>query len=586
MSNACQPDYPDELKPGVWEKDKKSGFDAKSDVADKLKALQKKHDGVAWKLFDDGWTKSAKTAEELEKEGEKRDKVYGGEVMALKKDALAIAKLAQAEEKKVPKDNKALTTTLKAIGEAAGDYAQAIDKGKDALVDVYDKAQDELPEEDDEDSTPAALVDPKLLGKQLNMCKKDPDLTMKFAFVDAKGNDQPAMMALNRRMSARGLFKKLQAAAGVKTGAYGSAWVDGTILMLQLDKPLSGLVKKVRQPVRASGFRISKAVLYNADGSEFESDDTPDEAIGNDPAAPGAEAGKSSAPPAPPKPSVTYEAKLATLKPRIHKAAAEGSPDVPKHDKLLEFATTKAKAEDFLGAVAALRQIEQLLDNPTPKTTAPGGVDPAAAFNARFAALLPKIKTAELEIKAIASEAGIIAKNQKDYDKAGKMLDEVEALLGQQDGSGQQPTPRQTASGRSESGFSKVAFESIHLDWESGKKATAARLKQLNQAIVDDGDGAEFVTAAAKLDKVLARLNKGLSKTLDAMRNSADGPQRVQLSRQARDIADRYLDYLATDELVVHVDDNPYEVKVDARGTLSSPLQRLRAQLDALDAQP
>jgi hypothetical protein len=89
---------------------------------------------------------------------------------------------------------------------------------------------------------------------------------MNFAYVDGK-DKQPAMLAMHPRMSARTLFVKLQAAAGVKAGAYGSAWVDGTSLMLQLDKPMSGLVKKVRAPVRACGFRIAKAVLWNADGT-------------------------------------------------------------------------------------------------------------------------------------------------------------------------------------------------------------------------------------------------------------------------------------------------------------------------------
>ena len=49
-------EYPDDLKASTWEKDRKSGFDAKSELAAKLKALQKKHDAVDWKLFADGWT--------------------------------------------------------------------------------------------------------------------------------------------------------------------------------------------------------------------------------------------------------------------------------------------------------------------------------------------------------------------------------------------------------------------------------------------------------------------------------------------------------------------------------------------------
>ncbi len=57
-------------------------------------------------------------------------------------------------------------------------------------------------EEEDEDSAASALVNPKLLLKQLTLCRKDPERSMKFAFVDAK-DKVPAMLALHPRMSAR-----------------------------------------------------------------------------------------------------------------------------------------------------------------------------------------------------------------------------------------------------------------------------------------------------------------------------------------------------------------------------------------------
>jgi hypothetical protein len=62
---------------------------------------------------------------------------------------------------------------------------------------------------------------------------------------------------MHPRTSAKKMFSTLQSATGIKTGAFGTAWVQvdgefrGTCLMLQLDKPLSGLVKKVKAPVKA-----------------------------------------------------------------------------------------------------------------------------------------------------------------------------------------------------------------------------------------------------------------------------------------------------------------------------------------------
>jgi hypothetical protein len=276
----AQLDYPNELKFSVWEKDKKAGFAAASDVADKLKALQKKHDAVDWKLFEPGWASKAKTAADLQEAFAVRDRLYRSSVFALKKDALGVASAAKAEEKKAAKP---WLDTLKTIGKSANSYADDVDKGVEALKAALDKASDALPDdEDDEESAPKALVDPKILAKQLKLCKNDPDRVMKFAFIDAKG-EQPAIFAMHPRTSAKKMFSTLQSATGVKTGAFGTAWVQvdgefrGTCLMLQLDKPLSGLVKKVKAPVKASGFKIAKAVLWNADGSVFEQEDETDD---------------------------------------------------------------------------------------------------------------------------------------------------------------------------------------------------------------------------------------------------------------------------------------------------------------------
>jgi len=207
--------------------------------------------------------------------------------------------------------------------------------------------------DEDEDSAPDALLNPKQLLRQLNMCRKDPERRMNFAFVDGKGNDQPPMLALHPRKGARALFAKLQDAAEVKTGAYGSAWVDGTSLMLQLDKPLSGLVKKVRHPVRACGFRITKAVLCGADGTVFEQDELLDDVEGQ--ARPPADAMSES--------EDEFEARYAGLLPTVtadvaalrKRDAAAAAPI----QKLIDSAAGHAGARDFQQAFAELDKAAQ-----------------------------------------------------------------------------------------------------------------------------------------------------------------------------------------------------------------------------------
>ena len=130
----------------------------------------------------------------------------------------------------------------------------------------------------------------------------------------------------------------------------------------------------------------------------------------------------------------------------------------------------------------------------------------------------------------------------------------------------------------------KVDFEKIHLDWDSRKSEVESRLKELNKAITDDWEDPTAMTAAANLSKVLARFNEGLGDTLDALRNAVDAEKRSQLATKATGIADRYLDYLATDALVAHVEDNPFEITVGARETLSTPLNELRDKLSKMTA--
>jgi hypothetical protein len=156
-------------------------------------------------------------------------------------------------------------------------------------------------------------------------------------------------------MSARSLFAKMQDAAGVKTGAYGSAWVDGMCLMLQLDKPLSGLVKKVRLPVKACGFRITKAVLCGADGTVFEQDELPDDAEG--------QAGQPAD--ATPESADEFEARYADLLPTVttdvaalRKRDAAASASI---QKLVDSAAGHAGRRDFRQAFADLDKASQAI---------------------------------------------------------------------------------------------------------------------------------------------------------------------------------------------------------------------------------
>jgi hypothetical protein len=279
--------------------------------------------------------------------------------------------------REIPKQVTALAKLKKQLGDKpfglVKDELYAVLEEVESQQKKLQAALDAESEDDDEDSKPNALLNPKLLLKQLNLCRKDPERTMKFAFVDAK-DKQPAVMALHPRMGARALFTRLQTAAGVKTGAYGSAWVDGMSLMLQLDKPLSGLVKKVRAPVKACGFRITKAVLWNEDGTVFEQDDEPEDVTAET-----SESLSSKPPPttAPPKSEgpppldagLAFKARLSALLPRLKQAQTDGHHSAPEARLKASEAGVLAGKGNFTQAQALLDEAEALLERPSATPT-------------------------------------------------------------------------------------------------------------------------------------------------------------------------------------------------------------------------
>lgn len=256
------------------------------------------------------------------------------------------------------RDDKKLKSYLEDVYKPLKKYREEAEKAqaKDAKAEAKAAAKPAAGA-DDEDDGPAWL-DPKVLLKQLNLCKADPERTVNFAFVDGK-DKAPGMVVLSPKVAAPALFKKLAAELDVKTGAFGSAWVDGTELMLQLDKPLAGLVKKMRTPIKASGFKASKIILWNADGTVFESEATAEDAPAESAAA-------------------EFAARLTSLVPRVAAAAASKEGQAAK--LLASEAGVFARKADFAAAHANLDKIERLLTSGGEHKANPAGA-PAGDTN-------------------------------------------------------------------------------------------------------------------------------------------------------------------------------------------------------------
>jgi hypothetical protein len=511
-------DFPDNLRLSTWDK-KKDSVPKGHEVADKLKALQKKHEAVGWKAFEaPTWAKPCKKLEELEQAFAQCDRSYRASVFALKKDAndLAAAALKMGKEKAAAKPAQ---EAAKSIGAAVSAYAKAIDEGVDELKAIFEKARQVLVESEDDKEPPeppAALLDPKKLAAVLQLCKREPARRVQFGFVDGKDKQAPAL-AMHIRQSGRKLFSGLQEATGVKVGAYGIAWVDNTTLYLQVEKNFSGLATKVRRPLKAAGFRVSKIILWKDDGTVLEQDEDLEE---------------------------------------VADGAAESGPG--------------GAAEPGTGA--ALKEKE-------PQASG----DEQAKFNARRMQLLPKIAAAlatpeGAKAKLMASEAGVFA-GKRDWTKANALLKAAEGLVG---GSGGASTEPQPAKSSTPALASTVVYKQSQLVWSQTRDKVRSELQRLEAAILEvyDGDAVlpKVTQAVRKLDTVLQKFDTSLVEKIDQINLAASDDERAKLHGEARAIVKRYQGFLASDPLVQKLDENPF-ARLGVQATLKKSLEMLAAKI-------
>lgn len=407
------------------------------------------------------------------------------------------------------------------------------------------KASASADEDDDEEDGPAFL-DPKRLFRQLSLCKADSALRVHFAYIDGP-EKEPGSFGLSPKLSGVAMFKKLVLASGVKTGAYGTAWVEGTELMLQPDKALGGLARKLREPVKACGFKVTRIVLCNPDGSVLEAE-AEDEAPEGGAPAPAAAARAPATPEPPPEPPEPPELT---------------SPDEPP-------------------APAAAPSLE-------------------AQFIARLKALMPRMAqhaaTREGQAaKLLASEAGLMAR-KADFAAGLKNLDKIDTLLARLAGasplpptapaparavpSGESvepaPTPPSTpVAARLDTG----AWQQARDQWRDASEAVDDQLNALRLAVVQgartEPEYAEALAqiAGAGLNAITGRHRVQVAV---ALRELGDGaPARVEAhGAKALAAVTAFRQFVRTSPQIAACDANPFEVDVQIRATLEPALDAL-----------
>jgi hypothetical protein len=271
-------------------------------------------------------------------------------------------------------------------------------------------------------------------------------------------------------------------------------------------------------------------------------------------------------------PAAEFKAKLAEWTPAIKAALAAKGPRAADVGKLLAQANALSKpGGDIAQALAKLTECHQL-------ATAGGAPPPdgaRAAVMKRLNALAAGIKAALAGPNAARVQALVVAVNglvkNNDFAQAGKVLDELEPLLG---GAAAPPG----AGGGPRVG-KKVAFAQAKINWNKAKDRVRQQLEALHKKIVEEFNDPESAEAAKNLNKVLARFNDGLGDALDAL-YTAEEAQQPALRTRVGEIAAKYLAYVRGDPLVQHVADNPF-LEVAVQETLEQPLVDLQAQLAA-----
>ena len=283
-----------------------------------------------------------------------------------------------------------------------------------------------------------------------------------------------------------------------------------------------------------------------------------------------------------------FKARLTRLAPLALAALKANAGDVSRIRAVMEFAREKGEAGNFKAGLAALDQLEKLLGTPgasasdTAPSTSDARPDPAAAFNARLAALMPRVKDAlaaagsnAQDVKLKVSEAGVSARKHE-FDAANALLDDAERLLGQ----GTSPTGSTASSTRKVD--PRIAFTQTRLDWERTRKQVQADLRRLEVAVLeackDEPDFEQISANSGVLYTLLDKLDERLIDKLDDALNAADPVVRQGLHREASGIVDEYLDFVRTEPLIRDIDQSDF-ISMALGSTLTQQLGAMSQRL-------
>jgi len=354
--------------------------------------------------------------------------------------------------------------------------------------------------------------------KRLLMRSKDEPVSCAFG----QGDDNTvALLMLDKVKQPKAVEKDLSKEfPNAKNTRFGTAFVDvekdAKLVRIAINKPISGVARKLVKTLKGTGY--TKVELVLDDGSPIES--FTDQEEGQTTAAP---AGAPGAPPPPPGPApnqtppqdpAVLARTLADLIKRIPQVVAVTPALKDQLSKLATDANVNLKTSNLVYAATYIASLRTALDN------APQGPAGPAATTAAPATPAPK-----------APEGA------------------------------------------------KVTYAKSRLAWLAARKKVEGDIEKLRAELIatfeDEGDGPELDKLyRARVAPVLEALDESLADKLDEAINAVDPAKHKALVDEAKGIIQRYTAYVASEQLIADLDENPI-VPVAIRATLSATLSTL-----------
>ena len=298
--------------------------------------------------------------------------------------------------------------------------------------------------------------------------------------------------------------------------------------------------------------------------------------------------------------AVAFKARLTEMLPEIKAASAKDA----------ALAQTLKLQISEAGALARQRRFEQadvLLDQVAKALRQPAGVDPAVAFNARLAALLPSVEDISTdrpdEAALLKIRIGVAATKakEKDYATAQQVLDEIERMLADFGGISK-GVPSGPASARAEdsaapglsasaeraeqaraeieaaTGKGGVRFRALLMDWRQSMARAESEMARFAEAlsnhplVVYDPRADEIRARAAELVSKLPRFDGSLEQALTAAADARGAEELGPTQQAAAAAVDAYLKALDGNTLVRALEDTfvgPTSIYSEMQRTLS-----------------